>query len=121
MPLHVGDDFLGHPNGAVSTPFFLTNLVSNHLAIALLLDYICRAFAFILPVGLGVDKKTLDGEFFLVLLIQKLLLGLRALVGLMAFSMALETCHGGPLLKLLHHVFTVILRRLDIALYVFAL
>ena len=35
--------------------------------------------------------------------------------------MALEACHGGPLLKILHHVFTVILRRLDIDLYAFVL
>ena len=37
-PLHVGDDFLGHPNGEVPNPILLANLVSNHLAIALLLD-----------------------------------------------------------------------------------
>ena len=43
---------------------------------------------------------------------------LRALVGLVAFLMALWASHGGPLLKVLHHVFTIILRMLDIALYI---
>jgi hypothetical protein len=39
-PLHVDDDFLGHPNGLVPTPLLLhlPNLVCNHLAISLLLD-----------------------------------------------------------------------------------
>jgi hypothetical protein len=41
---------------------------------------------------------------------------LRTLVGLVAFLMALEACHGCSILKLLHNVFTVILRRLDNAL-----
>jgi hypothetical protein len=38
-PLHVDDDFLGHPNGLVPTPLLLhlPNLVCNHLAISLLL------------------------------------------------------------------------------------
>jgi len=58
--LHVGEDFLGHPNGAVPTPILLPNLVSNHLAIALLLDHIGGAFAFVLAVGLGVDERILD-------------------------------------------------------------
>jgi len=120
-PLHVGDDVLGHPNGVVPTPFLLPNLVNNHLAIGLLFDHIGGAIAFVPPVGLGVDERTLDCELLLVLLIRKLLLGLRTLVGLVAFFVALRASHGGPLLKLLHHVFTVILRRLDIALYVFAL
>ena len=73
--------------------------------------------ALVPPVGFSVDERTLDCEFFLVLLIRKVLLELRALVGLVAFMMALRASHGGLLLKLLHHVFTVILRRLDIALY----
>ena len=90
--------------------------MSNHFAIVLLLDYIGGAFALVLLVELGVDERTLDCDLLLVLLIRKLLLLLRALVGLVAFLMALEACHGGPLLKLLHHVFTVILRRLDNAL-----
>ena len=102
-----------HPNGVVPTPFLLPNFVSNHLAIGFLLDHIGGAIAFVPPVGLGVDERTLDCELLLVLLIRKLLLWLRALVGLVAFLMALEACHGGPLLKLLHHIFTVILRRLD--------
>ena len=119
-PLHVGDDFLGHPNGAVPTPILLPNLVGNHLAIALL-DHIGDAFALVLPVGLGVDERTLDCDLLLVLLIRKLLLLSRALVGLVDFLMALEACHGGPLLKLFHHVFMVILRKLDIALNTFAL
>jgi hypothetical protein len=36
-PLHVDDDFLGHLNGLVPTPFLLhlPNLVCNHLAISL--------------------------------------------------------------------------------------
>jgi hypothetical protein len=63
-PLHVGDDFFG----AVPTPIFLPNLVGNHLAIALLLDDIGGAFALVSPIGLGVDKRTLDGEALLVLL-----------------------------------------------------
>ena len=61
-------------------------------------------------------RETLDFEFLLVLHIRKLLLWLRTLVGLVAFFVALRASHGGPLLKLLHHVFMVILRRLDIAL-----
>ena len=58
--LHVGDDFFGHPNGAVPTPILLPNLVSNHFAIVLLLDHIGGVFTLILPVGLGVDERTLD-------------------------------------------------------------
>ena len=112
-PLHVGDDFLGHPNGAVPTSFLLRNLVSNHLAIGLLFDHIGGAIVFVPPVGLGVDERTIDGELFLVLLIRKLLPWLRTLVGLVAFFVALRASHDGPLLKLLHHVFMVILRRLD--------
>ena len=88
-PLHVGDDFLGHPNGAVPTPILLPNLVSNHFTIVLLLDHIGGAFALVLPVGLGVDERTLDCDLLLVLLIRKLLFLLRALVGLVAFLMAL--------------------------------
>ena len=80
--LHVGDDFLGHPNGAVPTPIFLPNLVSNHFDIVLLLDYIGGAFALVLSVELGVDERTLDCDLLLVLLIRKLLLLLGALVGL---------------------------------------
>ena len=88
-PLHVGDDFLGHPIGAVPTPIFLPNLVSNHFAIVLHLDHVGGAFALVLPVGLGVDERTLDCDLLLVLLIRKLLLWLRALVELVAFLMAL--------------------------------
>ena len=64
-PLHVGDDVLGHPNGVVTTPFLLPNLVSNHLAIGLFFYHIGGAIAFIPPVGLGVDERTLDCEFIL--------------------------------------------------------
>ena len=71
-PLHAGDDFLGHPNGMVPTPFLFPNFVSNHLAIALLLDYIGGAIAFVSLVGLGVDERTLDSDLLLVLLIRKL-------------------------------------------------
>ena len=71
-PLHISDDFLRHPNRAVPTPFLLSNLVSNHLAIALLLDYIGGAIAFVSLVGLGVDERTLDSDLLLVLLIRKL-------------------------------------------------
>ena len=120
-PFHVGDDFLGHPNETVTTPFILPNLVTNHLVIALFLDHIGGAFALVPSVGLGVDERTLDCEFLFVLLIRKLLPWLRALVGLVAFFVALRASHDGPLLKLLHHVLTVILRRLDIALHAFAL
>ena len=88
-PLHIGDDVLGHPNGVVPTPFLLPNLVSNHLAIGLLFDYIGGAIAFVPLVGLGVDERTLDYELLLVLLIRKLLSWLRTLVGLMAFFVAL--------------------------------
>ena len=64
-PLHIDDNILGHPNGAVPTPFLLPNLVSNHLAICFLLDHIGGAIALVPPVGLGVDERTLDYEFFL--------------------------------------------------------
>ena len=49
----------------VPTPFLLPNLVSNHLAIGLLFDHIEGAIAFVPPVGLGVDERTLDCKFFL--------------------------------------------------------
>ena len=88
-PLYISDDIFGYPNGMIPTPFLLPNLVSDHLVIGLLLDYIGCAIAFVPPVGLGVDERTLDCEFFLVLPIRKLLLCLRALVGLVAFFMAL--------------------------------
>ena len=74
-PFHIGNDFFGHPNGAVPTPILLPNLVGNYLAIALLLDHIGDAFALVLPVGLGVDERTLNGEDLLVLLILDQLLG----------------------------------------------
>ena len=88
-PFHVSDDFLGHPNGAVPAPILLPNLLSNHFAIVLLLDHIGGAFALVLPVGLGVDERTLDYDFLLVLLIRKHLLWLSAFVGLVAFLMSL--------------------------------
>ena len=88
-PLHIGDDFLGHPNGAVPTPILFLNLVSNHFVIVLFFDHIGGAFALVLPVGLGVDERTLDCDIFLVLLIRKFLLLLMALVRLMAFLLAL--------------------------------
>ena len=82
-PLHIDDDVLGHPNGVVPTPFLLSNLVSNHFAICFLLDHIGGAIAFVPPVGLGVDERTFDGGVSLVLLIRKLFLKLRILVGLL--------------------------------------
>ena len=88
-PFQVGDDVLGYPNGVVPTPFLLPNFVSNHIAIGLLFDYIGGAIAFVPPVELGVDERTLDCELLLVLLIRKLLPWLRALVGLVAFFVAL--------------------------------
>ena len=88
-PLHVGDDVLGHPNGAVPTPFLLPNLVSNHLAICFLLDHIGGAIDLVPPVGLDVDERTFDCVFLFVLLIRKLLPWLRTLVGLVAFFVAL--------------------------------
>ena len=68
-PLHIGDNILRHPNGVIPTSFLLPNLVSNYLAIGLLLDYIAGAIAFVSPVGLGVDERTLDCKLLLVLLI----------------------------------------------------
>ena len=59
-PLHVGDDFLGHPNGAVLTPLILPNLMSKHLAIGLFFVHIGGAIAFVPLVRLGVDERTLD-------------------------------------------------------------
>ena len=74
-PFQVGDYILGHPNGAVPTSFLLPNLVSNHLAIGLLFYHIGGAIAFVPPVGLGVDERTLDCKLFLVLLIRKIFFG----------------------------------------------
>ena len=88
-PPHIGDDILGHPNGVIPTPFLLPNLVSNHLAIGFLFDYIGGAIALVPPVGFGVDDRTLDCEFLFVLFIQKFFPWLRTLVGLVAFMMAL--------------------------------
>ena len=88
-PLHIGDDIFGHPNGVIPTPFLFPNLVSNHLAIGFFLDHIRGAIAFVPPFGLGVDERTLNCEILLVLLIRKLLSWLRALVGLVAFFVAL--------------------------------
>ena len=68
-PLHIGDDVLGHPNSVVPTPFLLPNLVSNHLAIGLLFDHVGGAIAFVPPVELGVDERTLDYELIFILLI----------------------------------------------------
>ena len=81
-PLHISDDVLVHPNGAVSTHFLLPNLMSNHFAIGLLFYHIGGAIAFISSVGLGVDERTFDGELLLVLLIWKFLLWLRNLLDL---------------------------------------
>ena len=53
----------------ISTPFLFFNLMSNHLAIGFLLDYIGGAIAFVPPVWLAVDERTLDCEFLFVLLI----------------------------------------------------
>ena len=83
-PLHIGDDILGHSNKVIPTPFLLPNLVSNHLAIDFFLDHISDAIAFVPPVGLGVDERTLDCEFLFVLFIQKFFPWLRTLVGLVA-------------------------------------
>ena len=71
-PIHIGYDIFGHPNGVITTLFLFPNLVSNHLVIGFLLDHIGGAIAFVPPVGLGVDERTLDCELLLVLLIQKL-------------------------------------------------
>ena len=80
---------LGTQNGVIPTPFLLPNLVSNHLAIGLLFYHVGGAMAFVPPVGLGVDERTLDCEFLFVLLIRKLLLWLRTLVGLVTFFVTL--------------------------------
>jgi hypothetical protein len=60
-PLHVDDDFLGHPHGLVPTPLLLhlPNLVCNHLAISLLLDGVGVALGLVLAVGLGLDEGAL--------------------------------------------------------------
>ena len=68
--------------------WLLPNLVSNHLAIGFLLDHIGGAIAFVPPVGIGVDERTLDCELLLVPLSRKLLPRLGALVGLIAFFVA---------------------------------
>ena len=68
---------------------FFPNFVSNHLAIGLLFYHIGGAIAFVPPVGLGVDERTLDCELSLILLIRKLLSWLRTLVGFVAFFVAL--------------------------------
>ena len=73
--LHIGDDILGHPNRVIPTPFLLPNFISNHLVIDFHFDHIDGAIALVPPVGLGVDERTLDCEFLLVLLIRKLFLG----------------------------------------------
>ena len=66
----------------IPTPFLLPNLVSNNLAIGLLFDHVGGAIAFVPPVGLGVDERTLDCKHLLVLLIRKLLSWLRTFIGL---------------------------------------
>ena len=86
-PLHIGDDILGHLNGVNS--FLASQSCEHHLAIGFLLDHIGGDIALVPPVGLGVDDRTLDCELLLILLIRKLLLWLRAIVGLVAFMMAL--------------------------------
>ena len=88
-PLYIGDDILGHPNRVIPTPFLLPNLVSNHLSIFLLFNQIRGVMVLVPPVGLGVDERTLDSKFLLVLLIRKLFPWLRAFVGLMASLVAL--------------------------------
>ena len=88
-PLRIGDDILWHPNRVIPTPFLLPNLMSNHLTIGFLLDHIGGAIAFVTPVGLGVDERTLDCERLLVLLIRKRFSWLRTLVRLVAFFVAL--------------------------------
>ena len=108
----MGDDFLGHPNRSVPTPFLVPNLVGNHLAISLLLDHVGGAFDLVLTVGLSVDEGALDDGVHLLPLNLGHLLDLKALEVLVAFLMALETRHGCSLLKLVHHVIIVILRRL---------
>jgi hypothetical protein len=57
-PLHVDDDFLGHPNGFIPTLLLLhlANLMCNHLAISLLLDDVGVALGLVLAVGLGLDE-----------------------------------------------------------------
>ena len=60
--------------------FLFPNLVSNHLTIGLLFYHVGGAIAFVPPVGLVVDERTLNCEFLLVLLIRKFLPWLRALV-----------------------------------------
>ena len=87
--LDIGDDFFGHPNRVIPTPFLLPNLVSNHFVICFLFYHIRGDMALVPPVGLGVDERTLDCKFLLVLLIRKLFLWLRALVGLVTSLMSL--------------------------------
>ena len=110
---HVGDDFLGHSNGSVPTPFSSPNFACNNLAIGLLLDDVGGSLHLVLAVGLGVEERVLDGGVLLVLffLVHLLIfvdhglpLDLWTLVGLVAFTMALEAYHGFSLLKLLEEV-----------------
>ena len=63
--------------------------MSNHLAIGLFFYHIGDAIAFVPLVELGVDERTLNCEFLLVLLIRKLLSWFRTLVRLVVFFLAL--------------------------------
>ena len=110
---HVGDDFLGHSNGSVPTPFSSPNFACNNLAIGLLLDDVGGSLHLVLAVELGVEERVIDGGvllvlFFLVHLLvfvdHGLPLDLWTLVGLVAFTMSLEACHGFSILKLLEEV-----------------
>ena len=64
-PLHVGDDFLGHPNGAASTPNLLPNLVSNHLTICLFFITQEVLWLLFLRLGLVQMRELLIVSFFL--------------------------------------------------------
>ena len=112
----MGNDFLRHPNGSVPTLFLVPNLAGNYLAICLLLDHVGGALDLILAIDLGVDEGALDDGVHHLALNPGQLLDLGTLVGLVAFFMALEARHGCSLLRHVHHVITVILRRLVFAL-----
>ena len=112
-PLHVGDDFFGHPNGLVPPPILSPSHICDHLAIIVLIELVVIDLGLDLLVRLGVDIASLVGEVCHLLVLFSLLLYLLALEVLVFFLMAFDPRHGLPLCKLIHHDSTIILRKLD--------